>query len=415
MELELVTIGNELLLGYTVNTNAADAARVLADAGVTVRRAVTVGDDGAEIGTAIREALRRTGFVIATGGLGPTKDDITKRAVADLFGVPLELDADYLQTLRARFDRLGRGPMPESNRSQAEVPRGATSLPNPRGTAPGIWMEGDEGTVVLLPGVPREMRGLIRSQVIPRLAAVRGEHPRHVTRSRVLRTTGIAESALAVQLEGVEAELKPLTLAYLPGLEGVDLRVTAWNLPEDRADSALAEAVAVVGPLLGPALYGHDGDDLATVLLRLLGDRGLRLGVAESCTGGLVGRRLTAHDGASAVFAGSVVAYENAVKESLLGVPAETLEAMGAVSEDVVLSMVRGAAERLGTDAGIAVTGIAGPGGGTPDKPVGTVWLAACLGRRDRTVKVVLPGGRNDVRERAAQASMDLLRRLLLS
>ena len=415
MELELVTIGNELLLGYTVNTNAADAARVLADAGVTVRRAVTVGDDGAEIGAAVREALRRTGFVIATGGLGPTKDDLTKRAVADLFGVPLELDTDYLQTLRARFDKLGRGPMPESNRSQAEVPRGAKSLPNPRGTAPGIWLEGDEGTVVLLPGVPREMRGLIRSQVIPRLAAARGEHPRHVTRSRVLRTTGITESALAVQLEGVEAELEPLTLAYLPGLEGVDLRVTAWNLPEDRADSALAEAVAVVEPLLGPALYGHDGDDLAAILLRLLGDRGLRLGVAESCTGGLVGRRLTAHEGSSAVFAGSVVAYENAAKESLLGVPAETLEAMGAVSEEVVLSMVRGASERLGTDAGMAVTGIAGPGGGTPDKPVGTVWLAARLGGQDRTAKVVLPGGRNDVQERAAQASLDLLRRLLLS
>ena len=243
MELELVTIGNELLLGYTVNTNAADAARVLADAGVTVRRAVTVGDDGAEIGAAIREALRRTGFVIATGGLGPTKDDITKRAVADLFGVPLELDADYLQTLRARFDRLGRGPMPESNRSQAEVPRGAKSLPNPRGTAPGIWMEGDEGTVVLLPGVPREMRGLIRSQVIPMLAAVRGEHPRHVTRSRVLRTTGIAESALAVQLEGVEAELKPLTLAYLPGLEGVDLRAATKACPQGiNIEQRLAEA-----------------------------------------------------------------------------------------------------------------------------------------------------------------------------
>lgn len=415
MELELLTIGNELLLGYTVNTNAADAARALAAAGVTVRRAVTVGDDRAEIGAAVHEALQRTGFVIATGGLGPTKDDMTKRAVADLFGVPLELDADYLQTLRTRFDRLGRGPMPESNRSQAEVPRGAKSLPNPRGTAPGIWMEGDEGIVVLLPGVPREMRGLIRSEVIPRLATARGEHPRHVTRSRVLRTTGVTESALAVQLEGVEAELEPLTLAFLPGLEGVDLRVTAWNLPEDRADSALAEAVAVVEPLLGPALYGHDGDDLAAILLRLLGDRGLRLGVAESCTGGLVGRRLTAHEGSSAVFAGSVVAYENAVKESLLGVPAETLEAMGAVSEEVVLSMVRGAAERLGTDAGIAVTGIAGPGGGTPDKPVGTVWLAAHLGGRDRTAKVVLPGGRNDVRERAAQASLDLLRRLLLS
>lgn len=415
MELELLTIGNELLLGFTVNTNAADAARALADAGVTVRRAVTVGDDRDEIGAAVREGLRRTGFVIATGGLGPTKDDMTKQVIADLFGVPLELDADYLEALRGRFDKMGRGPMPESNRSQAEVPRGAESLPNPRGTARGIWMEGAEGTVVLLPGVPREMRGLLRSQVVPRLVAAMGQGPRHVTRSRVLRTTGISESALAVKLEGVETELEPLTLAYLPGLEGVDLRLTAWNLPEDRAESILADAVAGVEPVLGSVLYGHDGDDLAAILLKLLGDRGLRLGVAESCTGGLVGRRLTAHGGSSAVFAGSVVAYENAVKESLLGVPAETLEAMGAVSEGVVLAMVRGAVEQFGTDAGIAVTGIAGPEGGTPEKPVGTIWLAASINGHDRSAKVVLPGGRTDVRERAAQASLDLLRRLLLS
>jgi nicotinamide-nucleotide amidase len=233
MRLELVTVGTELLLGFTHDTNAADIAQALAAVGGIIDRRATVGDDHAQIHDAVSQALERTRFVVVTGGLGPTRDDVTKRAVAELFGAPLELDEAYLETLRERFARFGRGPMPPSNRSQAEVPRGATVLPNPRGTAPGLWLEGTPGVAVLLPGVPHEMRGLLAEQVVPRVRARIAEDggAARVTLSRALRTSGIGESALADLLTEVEPRLPPITLAYLPQLAGVDLRLTAWRLP----------------------------------------------------------------------------------------------------------------------------------------------------------------------------------------
>jgi len=408
MKLEVVTIGTELVLGLTPDTNAADLGRALAAAGAEIVRHVSVPDRPAAIRAAIADALERTGFVIATGGLGPTRDDMTKVEVAALFGKPLQLDEGILRSLEARFRRLGR-PMPAVNRTQAEVPEGAIVLPNPRGTAPGLWLEDGRGRVaVLLPGVPSEMRGLLVEEVLPRLA--QRMDGRRVVLSRTLRTTGVPESALAERIGPVEDAIAPLTLAYLPSIDGVDLRLTAWSLPPDEAERRLAEAAAGLRTRLEEHYYGQDSADLAAVVLDLL--RGQRLAVGESCTGGLVAARLTAVPGASDVFVGGVVAYANGVKTDLLDVPVATLEAHGAVSEEAVRAMAEGAQRRFAANAAIAVTGIAGPGGGSPEKPVGTVWLAARLGASTRAVKRVFPGERGEIRARAAQAALDLLRRL---
>jgi nicotinamide-nucleotide amidase len=415
VKLEVVTIGTELLLGFTPDTNAAELGRALAGAGVEVVRHSSVPDRPDAIRASVAEALARTGFVITTGGLGPTRDDMTKQEIAALFGKPLELRADVLQALEARFRRLGR-PMPASNRTQAEVPQGATVLPNPRGTAPGLWVEDSNGrVVVMLPGVPSEMRGLLADEVLPRLVErqQRDSAVRHVVRSRTVRTTGIAESALAERIGAIEDEIAPLTLAYIPSTDGVDLRVTAWRLSETDAERRLATAAAQLRERAGEHVYGEDKTDLAASVLELLRTRQRRLAVAESCTGGLLGGRITAVPGSSDVFAGGIIAYDDTVKRELLGVPDSLIKTHGAVSEEVVSAMVAGVQRRFGVDAGLAVTGIAGPGGGTQEKPVGTVWVAARLGADARVLKRVFPGDRGEIRARSAQAALDLLRRLL--
>jgi len=412
VKLEVLTIGTELLLGYTVDTNAAELGRALAAAGAEVARRATVPDRPDAIRTAVVDALDRTGFVIATGGLGPTRDDLTKTVVADLMKRRLVLDEELLANIEARFKRMGR-PMPAINRTQAEVPEGATVLPNPRGTAPGLWVEDARGrVVVLLPGVPREMRGLLVEQVLPRIVERQGA-ARRVVSSRTVRTTGVSESALAERVGPIEPDFAPLTLAYLPSVDGVDLRVTAWDLDPTDAEARLAGAVERLVTAVGEHGYGVDDADLAAVVLDALRRGRHRLGVAESCTGGMIAERITNIPGASDTFIGGVVAYADVIKTAALKVPLETLEAYGAVSEETVRAMAEGAQRLFSADSSIAVTGIAGPGGGTPEKPVGTVWLAARVHTTTRAIKRVLPGDRDDVRRRAAQASLDLLRRLL--
>jgi nicotinamide-nucleotide amidase len=412
VKLEVITIGTELLLGYTVDTNAAELGRALAAAGAEITRRTTVADRPEAIRAGVVEALERTGFVITTGGLGPTRDDMTKTVVAELLEKRLVLDARVLASIEARFQRMGRS-MPASNRTQAQIPEGATILPNPRGTAPGLWVEDARGRiVVLLPGVPREMRGLLVEEVLPRLVARQGGS-RRVVLSRTVRTTGVSESALAERVGPIEPEIVPLTLAYLPSVEGVDLRVTAWGLEPRDANARLAAVIQRLKAAVGEHGYGEDEADLAAVLLDALRTGRHRLAVAESCTGGMIGERITNIPGASDTFIGGVVAYADVIKTAALKVPLETLEAYGAVSEATVRAMAEGAQRLFSADCTIAVTGIAGPGGGTPEKPVGTVWLAARKHTTTRVLTLVLPGDRDDVRRRAAQAGLDLLRRLL--
>ena len=410
MKLEVVTIGTELVLGQIVDTNAAELGRALAAAGAEVVRHTSIADRPDAIRAAVAEALDRTGFVITTGGLGPTRDDITKREVAALFGKTLELDDSVLRSLEERFRRLGRT-MPPINRTQAEVPAGATVLPNPRGTAPGLWVEQDGRVVVMLPGVPSEMRGLLAEEVLPRLAS---RSSGTVVRSRSVRTTGIAESALAERMGEIEAEIVPLTLAYLPSTDGVELRVTAWGMREDEADRRLNDAIQKLRDRAGEHVYGDDRTDLAAVVLDALRARHARLVTAESCTGGLLGARITTIPGASEVFMGGVVAYDNVVKSGMLDVAPELLEKYGAVSEEVVSAMAHGVQRQFAAQAALAITGVAGPGGGTAEKPVGTVWMGARLGTNARAVKRIFPGDRGEIRARAVQGALDLLRRLLV-
>jgi nicotinamide-nucleotide amidase len=412
MNIELVTIGTELLLGITLDTNAAEIARALAAQGVRVTRRASVADRPDEIRAAVSEALQRTGAVLTTGGLGPTRDDITKKVVAELFQAPLAFDEAVWANLLERFARLERTPA-ASNRSQAEVPRGAIVLRNRWGTAPGLWLEGAPGLAIMLPGVPHEMRRLLENEVVPRLAS-RGTG--RVIRSLVVRTSGIPESSLAERLGEIEQEISPLSLAYLPGLEGVDLRLSAWDLEGSEADRRLRDAAGLLHARAGEWVYGEDDSDLAELVLDRARSQGVRLAVAESCTGGLLGARLTEIPGSSEVFVGGVIAYDNAPKMDLLGVPAALLAEHGAVSEPVARAMAQGAAERFGVGTALSVTGIAGPGGGTPAKPVGTVWFGCVLEGRAETHRVLFAGTRHEIRARAAQAALMLLyRRLLVS
>jgi len=420
--IEIVTIGDELLLGFTIDTNAGDIARELSAIGVEVVRRSTVGDDAGDIAAAVRDALNRTGAVITTGGLGPTGDDLTKPAIATLFGRRLLRDESIVEGMKARWARLRRtGAFPESNIAQAMIPEGATVLPNQHGSAPGIWLEDDEGRwVAMLPGIPREMRGLLADELMPRLrerisapgGADAGAGQGSVIRSRSLRTTGIAESALADRLGELARGGDGMTLAFLPSVDSVDLRLTARGLSPDDADAALERGISALRAAAGECVYGEHGADLAEVVLSACRRRGATVAVAESCTGGMFGARLTAIPGSSDVFAGGVIAYDNSVKRNLLGVTDAELEAHGAVSEEVAAGMAASVRARLGTDIGIAITGVAGPGGGTAEKPVGMIWIAMD-GIRTQALCLRLFGTREEVRQRAVQAALDMVRRAL--
>jgi nicotinamide-nucleotide amidase len=405
MNIELVTIGTELLLGMTVDTNGAEIARSLAEKGVRVARRTSVADRADDIREAVAGALARTGAVLTTGGLGPTRDDITKKVIADLYAAPLEFDEAVWGNLLERFARLQRTP-PQSNRSQAEVPKGAIVLRNRWGTAPGIWLDGSPGLTIMLPGVPMEMRKLMQHEVVPRLAA---RSSGSVIRSLMVRTTGIPESALAERLGHIEREIAPVSLAYLPGLEGVDLRLSAWEVSAGEADRMLRTAAELVHGRAAEHVYGEGERDLAELVLEAARSQGERLAVAESCTGGLVGARLTEIPGSSDVFVGGVIAYDNAVKREALNVPAELLEQHGAVSEPVAGAMVVGVAHRFQVSAAVSVTGIAGPGGGSDAKPVGTVWIATWLRGSTEARRFLFPGTRHEIRARAAQAALHLI------
>jgi nicotinamide-nucleotide amidase len=413
LRVEVITIGDELLLGFTIDTNAAYLARELAAIGIEIVRRSTVGDTAGAIAAAVGEALDRTGAVITTGGLGPTSDDLTKPSIAALFGRAMRLDEAILAQLAERWTRRGLPlPLPAPNRQQAMIPDGARILVNRHGSAPGIWLEDERHRwVAMLPGVPREMRGMLGDELLPVLRTRHGGSSAGVVRSRTLRTTGIAESALAERLGDLAGGIDGMPLAYLPGVDGVDLRLTARGVAADRAESALAAGEAALRDRIGGQyVYGVEDQDLAGIVLDLCRSRRLRIAVAESCTGGLLGGRLTAIPGSSDVFWGGVIAYDNSVKTDVLGVDATVLARSGAVSNEVADQMAAGVRARLGTEIGVAITGIAGPGGGTPEKPVGTVSIGWSGAVDRRSVQTRLFGDRDEVRHRATQAALNGLR-----
>ncbi len=415
MNVEVVTIGDELLLGFTVDTNAAHLARELAATGVGIARRTTCGDEPEKIAAAVKEALDRTGAVITTGGLGPTSDDLTKPSIAAIFGRAMKFDDAIWEELKVRWASYRwTGTIPESNKQQAMIPEGAVILKNRHGSAPGIWLEDDRGRwVAMLPGVPREMRGMLADELMPRIEA-RATGEKTVVASLTLRTIGIGESALADLLGPLAKGPPGLPLAYLPHVDGTDLRLTTRDsspqVTQDRLNAGALQLKAV----LGEYVYGEGKTDLAAVVLDLLRERSQRIAVAESCTGGMLGARLTAIAGSSDVVLGGVIAYANEVKETHLGVRRETLREFGAVSEETAREMAAGACERFNAQVGVAITGIAGPGGGTPEKPVGTVCIAVTASGTTRSVRVQMLGDRDEVRRRSAQAALNLVRRSLM-
>ena len=380
MNVELVNTGSELMLGRVLNTHQQWLCRRLADLGSRVTRQVAVPDTGGDIGAAVSEALGRADLVITTGGLGPTSDDLTRDRIAQLLGRDLHEDAGVLAYIRAYFARRKRT-MPEKVYVQALVPEGAVVLPNPNGTAPGLAIEvkpnpfraGKAASwLIMLPGPPRELRPMFNDSVVPLLNRVLPPQSEYVCRT--LRTAGTAESLVEEQIDGplkslVEAGLE---LGYCARVGQVDVRLAARGAA---ARQIVSDAEAIVRRLLDARIYGKEEDELETVVVRLLTERKLTLAVAESCTGGCLANRLTNVPGASAVFLCGLVTYSNEAKQKLLGVRPESLAQHGAVSEAVAREMAEGVRRHSGADYALSTTGIAGPSGGTVEKPVGTVFI----------------------------------------
>jgi nicotinamide-nucleotide amidase len=417
MRVELIAVGDELLYGDIVNGNAAWLGRELADVGLPVAMSTVVGDTTKLIAEASRGALARgSGAVLFTGGIGPTQDDLTREGIAAAAGVALHRDPGLESALREAFGaRIARGGprVPEMNYRQADLPDGASPLPNPAGTAPGIVFEFGGAVSYLMPGVPHEMKAMFAQSVLPDLLARVGQPS--VVVHRVLRTAGMWESAVAEALAGEVTRLAPVgnpTIAFLAS--GGQTRVRISARARDRASAlALIEPVETAArAALGRALYGVDGASLESVVLDALRARGETLAVAESLTGGLLAARITDVPGASAAFRGGVVTYATDAKASLLGVPAGVLDAHGAVSAETAAAMASGARELLGASYGLALTGVAGPDE-QEGKPVGTVYLGLADETGVTTRLVKLPGGREQIRTYAAVQALDLLRRKL--
>lgn len=373
-----------------------------------------VGDSATDIRKALAHALELADVVLVTGGLGPTGDDITREVVAEALGRPIRLDEALLKELRTRWATWRGTPLPAGNERMARVPEGALALPNRVGTAPGLVLDVEGRTVVLLPGVPAEMRGLFDEGVKPLLRERLGHRLLPLVH-RVFHTTGIAESSLAERIDaGLPENIGPVSVAFLPRLTGVDVRLSARATAEDpRAARRLDRVEALVEPVLRRYRYPAESGDIVECIAAEMTSSGSTLAVAESCTGGLVARRITELAGSSEYFPGGVVAYSDEAKRTQLGVPAELLARYGAVSEPVARAMARGVARAFGADAGLGVTGVAGPGGGSEEKPVGTVWYAVHLDGRTEARRSIFPGARRAVRERSAQAVLALLYRVL--
>lgn len=404
MTVEIVSIGTELLLGQIVDTNAAWLSARLAEVGVGVYRRTTVGDNLPRIVAALREALERADGVITIGGLGPTDDDLTREALASVLGEPLVLDEGEAARLREFFAARGRTAN-ERQLRQALRPANAQPIPNPNGTAPGLYVEWNGKLIFALPGPPNEFQPMATDAVLPRLAGRTGGR---VIRSRVLRLCGIGESDAEAQLSDLIHSENP-TLAPLAKLGEVHFRITARADSPDAAEQMIAQMEYAVRERLGAFIFGVDETTLEQAVVQSLIEAGQSLAVAESCTGGLLGHRITSVSGSSEVFLGGVISYSNALKEALLGVPRSVLETHGAVSEPTARAMAEGVRQRLGSWWGVGVTGIAGPSGGTPEKPVGLVYI----GVSDPTATVVrsqvFPGDRATVKHRATQYALWLL------
>jgi nicotinamide-nucleotide amidase len=408
---EIITIGDELLIGQIVDTNSAWIGQQMNQVGFKVHQITSVSDNREHILKALAEASQRVQMVLITGGLGPTKDDITKKTLAEYFGTGFVFSQEAFEDVEYLFKIRGREVTP-LNRLQAEVPANCTVLRNRVGTAPGMWFEENGVVYASMPGVPHEMKYLMENEVLPRL---KSKFKTPFILHRTLLTQGIGESFLADKIADFEDQLPPhIRLAYLPAAGSVRLRLSGWG-EESFIRSEMSRLVAELQEQVKEYLYGFDDDTIAGVLGDLLRKNGLTISTAESCTGGNIAHLLTSIPGSSAWYMGSTITYSYESKTELLGVPKEVIEKHGAVSEEVVTSMVNNAKKLLGTSCAVATSGIAGPGGGTPDKPVGTVWIAVSSPRQTIAKKVLLGDNRLRTIQVASETALNMLRKLLIS
>jgi nicotinamide-nucleotide amidase len=410
MRAEIIAIGSELLTPYRLDTNSLFLTDGLNQVGIRVVHKAVVGDSLDDMRASFRQALDRADLVVACGGLGPTDDDRTREAVADLLSRKLELNEGVLRHIQELFRRFGRV-MPEINRRQAMVPEGATVIPNPRGSAPGLWIEASGHIVILLPGVPSELRAMFDQEVRPRLTRL-GHDERLFTRD--LRITGLPESEVEQRVSPLYALYPDTETTILASPPGIQLHPRVWSRDPAQANQILDEMVKRMALALGEHLYSTEGEAMEEVVARALTENRATIAVAESCTGGLLAERLTNIPGSSVYFLGGGGCYRNEMKSALVDVPAELIESKGAVSPEVALALADGIRKRTGATIGVGVTGIAGPGGGTPEKPVGLVHIGIADERGPRERRFQFPGDRERIRMHASQTALDSVRRYFL-
>lgn len=407
---EVLTIGDEILYGQILDTNTKWISRELDDIGIKVRRKTAIGDKKQEILEALEESINRSDIVLITGGLGPTKDDITKKTLAEYFDMELELNPSALEDVEDIFSRFGKE-VTEINRQQAFLPDGCKKIKNERGTAPGMWFEKGKKVVVSMPGVPFEMEAMMAKTILPKF---KKHFTLPVIVHKVIKTIGIGESWLAEEISDWEDNLpEHLGLAYLPGKSQVRLRLTGVGADRDALESEMDQQIEAVLPIIKPYVYGFGDIQIEDAVGEMLKNRELKIATAESCTGGFLAHRLTSVPGSSEYYWGSVVSYHNDIKKGALEVSDKTLDSFGAVSEETASEMAVGVRKKFKTDIGISTTGIAGPDGGTEEKPVGTVWMAISFGKNVVTRKIQLPGTRILNIEYTAIHALNFLRQTL--
>lgn len=399
MNAEIITIGDELLIGQVVDTNSAFLGQELTHNGIRVVQKTAVSDSPDHIKSALDDARKRADIILITGGLGPTKDDLTKHTLAAYFGMKMRSDEGVLQHITALFARVGRELTP-TNRTQCEVPEGCITIHNANGTAPGMWFEHEGKVIVSMPGVPYEMKAMFSDKVLPKL---REKFSLPAIYMRNIMTQGIGESWISDTLEEWEASLKQqnIGLAYLPSVGILRLRLTAHGNNRDELKQKVDAKADELPGLIGKYMFATEDTTLPQVIGKILTEKKQTVVTAESCTGGYIAHLITSVAGSSAYYTGSALTYANEAKESMLGIPADVMKTKGAVSEEVVRLMAENIRKRLNADYAIATTGIAGPGGGTPEKPVGTVWIA--IASKEGTEAKVFQFG--DHRERNIQRS----------
>ena len=411
MRAEIISVGTELLLGQIVDTNAPYLSRVLSTLGIDVFYRITVGDNTARLADAIKTALSRADVVITIGGIGPTQDDLTKETIAEVFGEKMVMDPESEQVIRAFFDSRGIQLAP-SNLKQALKPESGIVIPNSVGTAPGTIVEKNGKIAIALPGPPSEFVHMVDNSVIPYLSQ-KTIGTRSVIVSRTLRVCGIGESTAEEKIKDLLSSVNPTIAPYAKGGE-VHFRITAKSPDTETALGLISELEQKARERLGDFVYGVDDEDLETVVVRMLIEKRLTLALAESCTGGLVGHRVTNVPGSSETLLAGVIAYSNKAKTDFLDVPMDLIAKQGSVSPEVADAMASGAVARTGADYGIGITGIAGPGGGSPEKPVGLVYICLKTPESMSVTKNLFGGSRQDIKLRASQVALNMLRMELL-